>query len=47
MTALTQTAQDFYLTSVTNLQVINVCAQLPCCPDLQHKNIQDNIVLLQ
>jgi hypothetical protein len=46
MTVLSQTVQDFYLTSVANLKVINVSAQLPCCPDLQRKNIEDNTVRL-
>jgi hypothetical protein len=44
MTALTRNIQDFYLTSLTNLQVINGCAELPSSPDLQGKNIEDNTV---
>jgi hypothetical protein len=47
MKAMTRSVQDFYLKSVTNLQVINGCAELPSSPDLQRKNIEDNAVPLQ
>jgi hypothetical protein len=47
MTALSRNVQDFYLTRVTNLQVINGCAELPSSPDLQRKNVEGNIVPLQ